>query len=102
MSIINTSLTTSPSNIFVSSGNTVISAMYFCNYSASTITFNLYAIPTGSTFSTTNIIYQAVQIAAGDTYVIDWEKLALGNGDMLQANASSNTSISSTISYLGI
>lgn len=102
MSIINTGLTTVISNIYVSSGNTVISAMYFCNYSASTISFNLYAVPDGSTDGSSTIIYNNVQLAANDTYVIDWEKLVLGNGDTLRANASANTSVTSTVSYIGV
>jgi hypothetical protein len=43
-----------------------------------------------------------VQIAAGDTYVVDFEKLVLGNGDSLQANATATTSITSTVSYIGV
>jgi hypothetical protein len=102
MSLINAALTTSIANIYVSSGNTVISAMYFCNYSASTVSFNLYAVPTATVASNSNIIYSAIQLAAGDTYVVDWEKLVLSNGDTLQANATSSTSITSTISYIGV
>jgi hypothetical protein len=102
MSIINTALTTSVSNIYVSSGNTIVSVMYFCNYSASTVSFNLYAVPSASTASNSNIIYNAVQLASGDTYVVDFEKLVLSNGDTLRANATVNTSITSTVSYIGV
>lgn len=102
MSIINTSLTTVPSNIYVSSGNTIISAMYFCNYSTSTVTFNLYAVPAGSTPTANTQIYSSVQLASNDTYVVDWEKLAFSNGDTLRANASANVSVTSTVSYIGI
>jgi hypothetical protein len=102
MSLINTALTTSVANIYVSSGNTIISAMYFCNYSVSTVSFNLYAVPSASVASNSNIIYSAIQLAAGDTYVVDWEKLVLGNGDTLRANATASTSITSTVSYIGV
>jgi len=102
MSIINTSLTTIASNIQVSSGNTAISAMYFCNYGATATTFNLYAVPNGSTVGTNSQIYYNIQVAAGDTFVADWEKLILGNGDTLRANASANAAITATISYIGV
>lgn len=102
MSIINTALTTSISNIYASSGNTIVSVMYFCNYSANTVSFNLYAVPAASTASNSNIIYNAVQLASGDTYVVDFEKLVLSNGDTLQANATANTSVTSTVSYIGV
>lgn len=102
MSLINAALTTSIANIYVSSGNTIVSAMYFCNYSASTVNFNLYAVPTATVAGNSNIIYSAIQLAAGDTYVVDWEKLVLSNGDTLQANATASTSITSTVSYIGV
>lgn len=103
MSIVNSTLGTTTANIYVSSGNTAISAMYFCNRSASTVTFNLYALTYGNSIaSISNMIYSAVQLASNDTYVIDWEKLVLTNGDQLQANASVGSSITATISYVGI
>jgi hypothetical protein len=102
MSITNTTLSTVISNVYVSSGNTVISAAYFCNFGANTNAFTVYAVPTGSTASTNNIIYNTIQLASGDTYVMDWEKLVLGNGDSLRANAVGNISITATISYIGV
>jgi hypothetical protein len=102
MALTNTQLTTVISNIHVSSGNTVVSAMYFCNYSASTVNFNLYAVPSGSSDGTSTIIYSSIQLAASDTYVIDWEKLVLGNGDTLRANVTANTAVTSTVSYIGV
>jgi hypothetical protein len=57
-------------------------------------------VPSGGSGNTTTQIYKDVQIATGDTFVVDMEKLVLGNGDMLKANASSN--ITATISYVGI
>jgi hypothetical protein len=100
MSLINTNVTSTIANVYASSGNTVISVAYFCNVNPSTITFNLYAVPSGGSGTTTTQIYKDVQIATGDTFVVDMEKLVLGNGDMLKANASSN--ITATISYVGI
>ena len=103
MAISNTSLTTSIANVYVSSGNTVISTMYLCNFDTSSRTFNLYLIPNGSADANTSVqIYKNVQVAAGDTYVMDMEKLVLGSGDMLRANASANTAITCTVSYVGI
>lgn len=102
MAISNTLLTTVASNIHVSSGNTIVSAMYFCNTSGSSVTFNLYAIPSGSSVGIDRQIYSSIQLAAGDTYVADWEKIVLSNGDMLVANASANTSVTATVSYLGV
>lgn len=102
MALTNTVLGTSIANIYVSSGNTVVSTMYFCNVNGSARTFNLYAVPAGGTADTTTQIYQQVTVQANDTFVIDMEKLVLANGETLRANASAVSSITSTVSYVGI
>lgn len=101
MAIQSTTLTLGASNIYVSSGNTVISTMYFCNYGAAAANLNVWLTSAGSAYSTTaNLVYREVQIAAADTFVIDKEKLALANGDYIRANAGGT--ISATVSYIGI
>ena len=103
MTISNTSLTLAAANIYVSSGNTVVSVMYFCNTDSAARNLNVYLMPQGTTTANTAVqIYKDVQIAAGDTLVVDMEKLVLGNGDMIQANASANLAITATVSYVGI
>lgn len=102
MAITNNILTTSPANVYVSSGTSAISAMYFCNFSANTVTFSAYAISSGNVASVANQIYYNIQLASGDTYIADWEKLALNSGDMIQANASAGSSITATISYVSV
>ena len=101
MAIQSTTLTLATSNIYASSGNTVISTMYFCNYGAASANLNVWITGVGSTYSATaNIVYREVQIAAADTFVIDKEKLVLANGDYIRAN--SGGSISATVNYVGI
>lgn len=104
MAIINTLLTTSPANIFVSSGNTVVSTMYFCNTTGASVNLNVYLIGyTGGNLAVAdgNVqIYHDVLIAGGDTFVVDMEKLVLSNTDLIQANATN--SVTATVSYVGI
>lgn len=101
MAITSNVLLSSPANVYVSSGNSVISAAYFCNTSNTAATFNVYLIPSGSATANASVqIYNAIQLAGNDTYVMDWEKLVLGDGDMLRANTAG--SITATISYVGI
>ena len=103
MAISNNLLTTTISNVYVSSGNTVVSTMYFCNTSTGARNFDLYLMPAGTSSANTSVqIYKNIQIAASDTYVMDMEKLVLGSGDMLQANACANTAITCTLSFVGI
>lgn len=101
MAIQSTTLTLASSNIYASSGNTVISTMYFCNYGSAAANLNVWVTGAGSTYSATaNIVYREVQIAAADTFVIDREKLVLASGDYIRAN--SGGSISATVNYVGI
>lgn len=102
MAITNTALTTLNANIHVSSGNTVVSTMYLCNYSATARTINLYAVPNATIPSTGNQIYKDVSIAGDDTLVIDMEKLVLANGETIRANTSANSAITATVVYVGI
>lgn len=105
MAISNTELTTSLGNIYVSSGASVVSVMYFCNHDGSARDFSLYAVP--STVDLANVgtdqqIYRNVQVASDDTFVVDMEKLVLADGDYLVANASANSAFAVTVSYTGI
>jgi len=104
MAITNSLLTTgTAANVYVSSGSSAITAMYLCNVDTTARTFDVYVCPSGNVLTTVNTrIYSGIQLQAGDTYVIDSEKLILGNGDMLRANASGANSISMTVSFIGI
>jgi hypothetical protein len=104
MAISNFLLGTTPANIYVSSGNTVISTMYFCNTDTSARNFNVYLIPSAGNFTANTFtqIYKDVQLAANDTYVMDMEKLVLGPGDQLRANCTSAGVVTATVSYVGI
>jgi hypothetical protein len=102
MSIANTQLTTSTAAIYTSSGNSVVSVMYFCNTDSTARSFSLYAVPSAGTAGTTNQIYKNVLLQPSDTYVVDMEKLVLANGDTIQAVASANSAIAATVSYVSI
>jgi hypothetical protein len=102
MAIQNTLLTTVAGNIYTSSGNSAVTSVYFCNSGASAVNFNVWAVPSGGTANINTRIYNNIQLASADTYVLDVEKLILSNGDTIQANATANTSVSTTISYIGI
>ena len=103
MAITNVQLTTTPANIYVSSGNTVVSVMYFCNTETTARNLNLYLLPSGN--NTANVarqIYKDVQIAANDTFVVDMEKLVLANGEQIRANVTSTGNVTATVSFVGI
>ena len=94
---------TTPDAVYTSSGNTAISNVYFCNYSVSTAILNVYIVPGDSTLAgDDNIIYKNIVIPAGDTFVMDQEKLVFADGDMLQASSNVATSVTATVSYVAI
>jgi hypothetical protein len=102
MAIKNSSVTaTTAANIYVSSGNTVITTIHLCNYSGSVVTANLYLAPSGNVAGVNNIIYANTSISAYNTLIIYQEKFVLNNGDTIQANCSAGNAVTATISYLG-
>lgn len=102
MALSQLTLTTSASAVFTSTGNSAVTTMYLCNYSGADVTVTVYLVASGGSASNSNIIYKNVTIAASDTYIIDTERLVLANGDTVQALASSNTSVTMTVSHVGV
>jgi hypothetical protein len=102
MAISNTVLSTSGNVIYTSSGNSVVSVMYFCNVDATAVDLNVYAVPDSGTVANSTQIYKNVQIASSDTFVVDMEKLVLADGDTIQATASTDNVVTATVSYVGI
>ena len=104
MAITNSLLTTgAAANVYVSTGSSAITAMYLCNIDTTARTFDIYVCPSGNTLTPASTrIYSAVQIQAGDTYVVDSEKLILSSGDMIKANTSGASAIAMTVSFIGI
>ena len=79
-----------------------ITTMYFCNSNTASTTFNLHVVRAGFVANANNIVYKNKTITAGDTYIIDWEKLVLGIGDSVSANANTGNSIVATVSTIGL
>ena len=104
MAIQNTVLSTSASNVIVGDGNlgTATTTIYFCNKSVNITTLNVFAVMSGFTANTNNIIYSNVSMTAGETLVLDVEKIFLGPGDMLQANCGATNTIVATVSSIGL
>ena len=48
MALISTTLTLATANVYVSTGNTVVSTMYFCNYNAAAANLNVWVQSAGS------------------------------------------------------
>jgi len=102
MAISQAAITTSPATLFTSSGTNAITAIYVLNNHSSTVTLQVHIVPSGDGFDISNKIIKDLQIAAGDTFVIDTERLILDNGDTVQATADVDSVCFSTISYVGV
>lgn len=90
-------------NILVSTGTGVaVTTMYFCNTNTNPVTFTLHVVPNSFIANSNNIVYYNKVITAGDTYIVDWEKLILGAGDTLRANANVGNAIVATVSTIGV
>ena len=89
--------------IYPSVGNTAITYLALCNYSASNVTANIYVVPNGQTIGNSNMLVSSLNIQANDTFFLYTaaEKLILGNGDSVQSIVSANT-VTSTVSYTSI
>ena len=102
MSIINTTLTTSPAAIYTSTGTSATTVLHFCNYTNNGATAHVWLVPNGGTATNGTIIYYAVTLTAGQTLVVDTEKIILSNGDAIYASASAGSSVTATVSYIGL
>jgi hypothetical protein len=97
-------LTTVAANVYVSTGNTAITSLTLCNYSAGNVTANLFVVPAGNSASTANQMWHNLPLPTADTYQLyaAAEKILLGPGDAIQANCSGNTAVTVITSYTSI
>jgi hypothetical protein len=103
MSIANYQITsTSVSTVYTSTGNSAITTAYLCNTSNSTVTANVYVVPSGATANVANQIMSQIPIAGYDTYIMETERLLMNNGDTLQIKSGTASVLTVTTSFTGI
>jgi hypothetical protein len=102
MAISNNVLTTTPSAVYTSNGQTVVTLLYFCNTSGSSKTVSMWLVPNGSTPIDGNQVYRNYTITSSDTLVVASEKIILSNGDAIYANANALSSITTTVGYVSL
>jgi hypothetical protein len=94
---------TSPGQILVSSGYKAVTAIIFCNNSLTTdATVTVWLVPSGYAVGNNNMILNTISVPRGETFSIDTEKFILSNGDSVQAQASQNSIITATISFVSL
>ena len=101
MSIQTSLVTTLVGNAYVSTGNTAVTFLSLCNYSAGNVIANVHVVPSGDTASNTTVVLASIEIATKDTYqfYVGNEKLLLANGDSIQVDANASTALNAVVSY---
>ena len=101
MPIATGNVTSTATAVYTSSGNTAVTFLSICNYSAANVTANVFVVPSAGTAGNLNTVLSSILIEANDTYQLyaGNEKLVLGNGDTIQANASANSAVTTVTSY---
>lgn len=102
MALARSNVTTSPTPIYVSVGSTAITNAYFCNVTGTTVTIDIHLASAGTAGDNTNLIYKSLTIPAYNTFVMDTEKIVLGDGDAVYVSSSTSPAVVATITYLSI
>ena len=102
MAINNVAIGTSATSLYTSTGQSATTCLFACNTSAGAVTLSLYIVPNGDTVGNSNIVLDELSIPAGDTYIMNAEKIVLENGDSIQGVAGTGSALVSTISYVSI
>jgi hypothetical protein len=102
MALAQATLTTGYVTQYTSSGDSAVTTIHVCNTSGGAISFDLCVVPSGGSASDSTIVYKTVNVNATDTYIIDTEKLVLGNGDFIAAKDDTGSVTVMTISYVSI
>ena len=103
-SVATANITTVGNVAYTSTGNSAVTFMTICNYSAANVTANVYVVPAAGTAGNTNMIFSSLLLTGHDTYQLYQaaEKILLANGDTIQVQANANNSITTVTTYTGI
>ena len=104
MPITTANVTTTTSAVYTSSGNTAVTFLSLCNYSAGNVTANVHVVPNGDIAGNLNLILASIELTTLDTYQLyaAGEKLLLNNGDTIQVDASGNSAVTAVTSYTSV
>ena len=102
MAITNSQLASvSKTVVFASTGENAITCIIFCNTSITTdATVSVWIVPAGDPAGSENQVINELSIPAGETFSIDTERFILSDSDSIQAQASQNLIVTTTVSYV--
>lgn len=104
MAITNSQLVaTEKTEVLIANGENAITCIIFCNTSLDTdATVSLWVVPAAIAAGDANMVLNTLSVPAGETFSLDSERFILENGDSIQAQASQNTIVTCTVSYVQV
>jgi hypothetical protein len=102
MAFTQTTLGTSPVELFTADRNIAVTALYLANTSASPVTVTVYLVPTGGSAGSGTTVYKDHSVAANSTSAVLTERIVLENGDSIWGAASAGSSILATVCSIGV
>ena len=115
MAISNGFIDATITTLYTSSGDNAVTSMIFCNYAdtdnisggGSVLTdadtfLDLHIVKNGDAFSDENKILHQVKIPAGETFIMDSERIVLENGDRIQAQTTSPATVNYMVSTIQV
>lgn len=104
MPITTSSASTTTSAVYTSSGNSAVTFLSLCNYSAGNVTANLYVVPSAGSAGPSTQVLANIALTTLETYQLyaGGEKLLLSNGDTIQVNVSGNSAVTVVTSYTSV
>lgn len=102
MAITNSQLSaTLKTEVFVANGENAVTCLIFCNTSLTTdAVVSVWMVPAAIAAGDANMILNQVNVPAGETFSMDTERFILQDGDSVQAQASQDSIITCTCSYV--
>ena len=104
MSITTQAVSNTATTVYTSSGNTAVRYMTVTNFTGSAVAVDINLVPSGDSVGNVNLIADALEIAANDTYQIyaGGEKILLENGDLISCTANTASALNAVVSFTTI
>jgi len=104
MAINNQTLSTGGDNLFLCPADVeyAVTCVIFCNYSASTVTINVYAVENGGSVGDSSLVIKQLELPASETFTFDTEKFVLSGGDRIHATCSADDAVAATVSIMRV
>ena len=102
MAITNSQLdATEKTVIFDAVGENAVTCIIFCNTSLTTdATVTVWIVPAGIAAGNGNMVLNEISVPAGETFSLDTERFIMADSDSIQAQASQDTTITATVSFV--